>query len=206
MCLRDKHKVQSTAKLACGGFERKIAPIRAAGADPRISPRAQRAHAPKPATHRSGAPIRNASPLIRAPIRHPCGRGGRKGPKPALGVLAEAEHVGASGRRTAGAALEDVFADPSSVNMRLMRAESSAGVSTAAAKFVRYFVFRVHLLGRSPRLTGRNNDQSIEDYVWRLCQAAANGLVPINCNDDMTPSSDSFRVVVRPAFIVLYSA
>mmetsp|Transcript_23261 Transcript_23261/g.54885 ORF Transcript_23261/g.54885 Transcript_23261/m.54885 type:complete len:88 (-) Transcript_23261:1397-1660(-) len=54
--------------------------------------------------------------------------------------------------------------------------------------------------------TGRNNDQSIEDYVWRLCQAAANGLVPINCNDDMTPSSDSFRVVVRPAFIVLYSA
>ena len=57
----------------------------------------------------------------------------------ALGVLAEAEHVGASGRRTAGAALEDVFADPSSVNMRLMRAESSAGVSTAAAKFVKVF-------------------------------------------------------------------
>ncbi|EJK70383.1 hypothetical protein THAOC_08263 [Thalassiosira oceanica] len=71
-----------------------------------------------------------------------------------------------------------------------MRAESSAGVSAAAAKFVK--VVRVHLLGRSPLLTRTEfNDQSIEDYVWRLCQAAANGLVPINCNDDMTPSKNT---------------
>ncbi|EJK49044.1 hypothetical protein THAOC_32117, partial [Thalassiosira oceanica] len=166
-------------KMICRKKVGKIAPIRAAGADPRISPRAQRAHAPKPATHRGGAPIRNASPLIRAPIptppvgaegakvrcrRHCCCRrtmverpAGNTGILPrllgflfdddegglgglgnvldrrpvrnvdtiavvkALGVLAEAEHVGASGRRTAGAALEDVFADPSSVNKRSMR-------------------------------------------------------------------------------------
>ncbi|EJK76825.1 hypothetical protein THAOC_01391, partial [Thalassiosira oceanica] len=112
---------------------------------------------------------------------------------------------GADGARGGGVrrpAVHDIFADPSSVNRRLMRAESSAGVSAAAAKFVK--VVRVHLLGRSPLLTRTEfNDQSIEDYVWRLCQAAANGLVPINCNDDMTPSSDSSRVV-SPTSIVLY--
>ena len=58
--------------------------------------------------------------------------------------------------------------------------------------------------GRSAGLTRTEfNDQSIEDYVWRLCQAATNGLVPVNCNVDMTPSTDSSRVV-SPSSITLY--